>query len=159
MERAFGRAAGGELRARNGAPAKIRAAFSSVGLAINSFAPFAADPSQLRLDRIGGFTGVEFERVFPNGLSGTDPHLDVFCAGSQAVAVKSMCTEYLRPKSAADSFSPAYREIASDFAPTWRSVFERVSENPGSFLPVDAAQLVKHYSGLRRLAPNSVSLL
>ena len=158
VERAFDRAAGGELRARNGAPAKFRAAFSSAGLAINSFAPFAADPSQLRLDRLGGFTGVEFERVFPNGLPGTDPHLDVFCGGSQAVAVEWKSLEYLRPKSAI-AFSPAYREIASDFAPTWRSVFERVSEHPASFGPVDAAQLVKHYSGLRRLAPNSISLL
>src|SRR5690348_15989993 len=72
IEDAFGAGAGQELEG------KMRAPWSSSALAVNSFAPWASDPTLLSLAGISRFTEtLAFEAKCPNGVSTIPPHLDV----------------------------------------------------------------------------------
>jgi hypothetical protein len=138
VEAELGRAAGSELRPSGGRRPRAHAAHSSAALAISAFAPFADEPA------LGGFTEVRFEARLPTGARGTPPHLDVL--GERAhgrLAVESKCLEFLAPKTA--EFSAAYATVARDMHPSWREVYE----DAGRFALLDAAQLIKHYWGLR----------
>ena len=138
--------AGGELI---GDPSKFCAAHSSSALAVNSFAPFKNRPGELTLAGQGGFDSVVFEQACDTGLDGTPPNLDVFCtAGNRIVAVESKCTEYLTAKPA--KFRDSYGTLVPLLEPGWDKVFRMLNANPLQFAPLDAAQLVKHYLGLRK---------
>src|ERR1019366_6709554 len=87
---------------------KFRAAHSSSALAVNTFAPFKANPAALRLPGGSGFTELSFERKCPHGLLGRrPPNLDVVASGTNGVvAIESKCLEPLTPHKA--EFAPAY---------------------------------------------------
>ena len=69
------------------------------------------------------------------------------------LAVESKCTEYLTPKPA--KFSPSYDALVGTlFEPGWLQVYEELKREPGAYTPLDAAQLVKHYLGLRNTYPD-----
>lgn len=147
IEEAFGAGAGQELGG------KMRAPWSSSALAVNSFAPWAADPALLALAGFAGFTEtLAFEAKCPNGVSRIPPHLDVLLeCGDDIVAVESKCTEYLTPKTAkiADAYLTLAEKGDERASSRW---FVALAEVP-SFRFLDAYQLVKHYLGLRFTYP------
>lgn len=149
------RGRGNELTDQAGEPAKFRAAFSSSALAINTFAPFRHNPARLVLAGITGFTAVEFEFPCDNGLVGTNPHFDLFAwTATTVVAVESKFLEPLQPKAASfsDQYARPFRGTADQPAVAeepWARMYGRLSSDPQTYRYLDAAQLVKHYLGLR----------
>jgi hypothetical protein len=159
---------GNELRDGRTKPAKFCAAYSSSALAVNAFAPFKARPKALTLAGLGGFTApLRFERKCPNGLLDENgqparaPNLDLLVpAGDAVVAVESKFLEPLGSKKQALSAkyelpfvgAESTRPIAG---PAWTALYRVVAamkdqkpkERP--FRHLDAAQLVKHYLGLK----------
>jgi hypothetical protein len=159
---------GNELRDGRTKPAKFCAAYSSSALAVNAFAPFKARPQALTLAGLGGFTApLRFERKCPNGLLDENgqparaPNLDLLVpAGDAVVAVESKFLEPLGSKKQALSAkyelpfvgAESTRPIAG---PAWTALYRVVAamkdqkpkERP--FRHLDAAQLVKHYLGLK----------
>jgi Restriction Endonuclease associating with ARP len=152
-------AGGSELTDQPGEPAKFRAAFSSSALGVNSFAPFRRHPERLLIDGISGFTETRFEYPCPDGLKGMSPHFDFWGLSPQTVlAVESKFLETLSPHRA--DFSPQYlgpflgTETAAAIAEKpWSAVFSALRDDPGIYTHLDAAQLVKHYLGLRHSFP------
>ena len=64
------------------------------------------------------------------------------------VAVESKFTEILSPSAA--RFSDAYdRKVEESAEPGWASLFLLLKRNPTAFRFADAAQLLKHYLGIR----------
>ena len=145
----LGAGAGNELVDGSRDPAKFCAAFSSSALAVNAFGPFRHHPGNLDLLGYRGFSEAQFEKPLPTGLLGTAPHLDFYVAGTESyVCVESKFLETLWPKAAkfADSYQGAIDSLAE---PKWRSVYAELKANPRLFKFLDAAQLVKHYLGMR----------
>ena len=129
---------------------KFRAAHSSSALAVNTFAPFKANPAALRLPGGSGFTELSFERKCPHGLLGRrPPNLDVVASGTNGVvAIESKCLEPLTPHKA--EFAPAYEaEIRDERRKgAWFREMQRIAAEPKSYHWLDVAQLVKHAFGL-----------
>lgn len=120
---------------------KMRAAYSSSALTVNTFAPWKGQAGQLSLGAHKGFEQIQFEAVRRTGLQGTAPHLDLFATGTGgAVGVEVKCTEYLEihPK----DFSEAYAKPLADYPELQRVV------NEWGFTFLNASQLVKHALGL-----------
>ena len=147
-----------DRKSKSGAisPAKFCAPYSSSALAVNSFGPFRHRPGSLRLDNRDGFARVQFEYRCRNGLrTRHPPHFDVFAEGPDGViAVESKFLEplsehevdfkpqYDRPFRGADGYSVIVE-------PPWRLVYEELQSGNLRFAHLDAAQLVKHYLGLK----------
>jgi hypothetical protein len=149
LEREFGAGKGAEL---TGVRPKFCAAYSSSALAANTFARWRNEPSDLRLLRLGGtsdFDTLVLEHPCPSGLRGVPPHLDAVAVGDRGiVAVESKCTEPLTEHRAA--FRDAYRARVEQLAhPSWRGRFDELLAEPSRYRFLDAAQLVKHYLGLK----------
>ncbi len=145
---------GGELEEKGNRPPKFHAAHSSAALAVNAFAPWTKEPDSLVLAGIRGFEEIRFEQPCDHGLDGrAPPTLDVLATGSRSVvAIESKCTEMLRPKTA--GFSPRYDALADRLCePRWRDVYSALQDNVALYRHLDAAQLVKHYLGLRNTFP------
>lgn len=155
------RGAGSETRDRqhkSGAvsPAKFCAPYSSSAIAVNTFGPFRHAPESLRLDGRLGFTNVEFEYPCDNGLRTQHrPHFDLFVESPAGViAVES---KFLEPLGKHDvDFKPQYDRPfrgADDHAivaeDPWRLVYEDLKSGALIYHHLDAAQLVKHYLGLK----------
>ena len=128
---------------------KMRAAHSSAALVVNTFAPWRQSPSTLLLAKSTGFSSLQFEAIFPTGLGGTPPHLDLMAYGPSPVAVESKCLEYLTPKAAL--FSRSYDTIADARCNSpWFGLIEVLRRDPARYRYLDAAQLVKHALGLMK---------
>jgi Protein of unknown function (DUF429)/Restriction Endonuclease associating with ARP len=140
---------GAELVARSDQGAKFHAAHSSACLAANAFGPWLREHKELPL---GGQTFIgetHLEVECPSGLRGTPPTLDCLVDGPEVLAVESKCTEIFQTHEA--KFSAAYGPAVAELAhPSWRAEFERLIEDPRRYRFLDAAQLIKHYLGLRR---------
>lgn len=144
---------GSELVAKGSGVAKFHAAHSSACLAANAFGPWLVSDAVVPLgdETWAGASHLEVE--CRSGLRGTPPTLDFLLDGPRVLAVESKCTEPFGTHEAA--FKPAYRDIVDELAdPTWRAEYKRLSEDPRRFRFLDAAQLVKHYLGLRRQFPD-----
>jgi len=141
---------GGELVSTGGRPGKLFAVHSSAALAINTFVPYRSEPGSLRLAGRGGFTLVRFEKKLRTGLGGTPPNLDLFALGDEAVlGVESKFAEILATKAA--NFSESYAGVVAKLAdPRWEEMYHSLCAEPKRFRHLDAAQLVKHYLGMRR---------
>ena len=140
---------GNELLDSPQAPAKFCAAYSSAALAVNIFGPFRHSPGNLMLAGHVDFSESRFERKCPTPLSGPPPNLDFFAAGPKTlVAVESKFLETIdRPKV---SFSPRYETVIQTLAePGWQDTYRALLDDPSKFTHLDAAQLVKHYLGVR----------
>ncbi|MEA2278750.1 MAG: hypothetical protein QOC78_3710 [Solirubrobacteraceae bacterium] len=140
---------GSELVARGSGAPKFQAAHSSACLAANVFAPFLVERDGVPLGEqtFSGETRLEVECA--SGLRGTPPTLDCLVRGAAVLAVESKCTEAFTAHQA--DFRPAYRQAMASVHPSWRSEYERLLEDPRRYRYLDAAQLLKHYLGLRRL--------
>lgn len=159
FEQDFRSGAGGELEPEGDKPPKFCALISSSALAANCFGPFRRDPSILMISGCSGFDELRFEAQCPTGLKGTPPTLDVLLsAGDRVLAIESKFTEYLTPKPA--KFTDAYNSLLDTlFEPQWTAVYEELKTDPMAYAPLDAAQLVKHYLGLRNTFPERESRL
>jgi Restriction Endonuclease associating with ARP len=117
------------------------------------------DLSRLTLGSLSRFEKLELERACHSGLRGTPPHLDALASGPDGiVAVESKCTEFLSEHRAA--FRDVYRKRFDELAhPTWRHRFETLSENPGAYRFLDAAQLLEHYLGLKNTFPGEENVV
>lgn len=126
---------------------KFRAAHSSSALAVNAFGPWRKHPQGLSLLGKTGFDFLQFEKQCPTGLGGIPPNLDLVVAGTDVViGVESKFLEILAPKPAkfADSYT---RENLPQMEPSWWYLMNALKAGPDQYL--DAAQLVRHYLGLR----------
>ncbi|MFO7761889.1 MAG: PGN_0703 family putative restriction endonuclease [Thermodesulfobacteriota bacterium] len=138
---------------------KFKAVHSSSALVINCFAPWKKKPRDLIIDGIKGFDRITFEKQCPTGLGGTPPNLDLVLENkSQVIGVESKFTEYLTPKK--PQFAASYNKNNLPQAEDkWMDLIERLREN-SSEQYLDAAQLVKHYLGLRKqYADREITLL
>lgn len=159
FEQDFRSGAGGELEPDGNKPPKFCALISSSALAANCFGPFRRDPSSLEICGLSGFDDLRFEAECPTGLKGTPPTLDVLLTSQDRVlAIETKFTEYLTPKPA--KFSDAYdRLLGTLFESQWAAVYDDLISDPIAYAPLDAAQLIKHYLGLRNTFPNRNSAL
>jgi hypothetical protein len=139
---------GSELVGSGNRSPKFHAAHSSAALAANAFGPFLVERAGIPLagETFVGETHLEVE--CPTGLRGTPPTLDCLVDGEHVLAVESKCTEPFATHHA--YFSPAYAAAMESVHPTWRAEYQRLVEDPHRYRHLDAAQLVKHYLGLRR---------
>ena len=141
IKAAFATGAGREL------DSKMRAPHSSSALALNTFSPWLDHPEHLELVGVRSFKKIAFEKEYPTGLRGRQPHLDLVAEATEdVVAVESKCLEYLEPK--VPHFAPSYQTFADVYGT--RSWFSYVTERVTSSLHLNIAQLVKHWLGLSR---------
>src|SRR5207248_2866747 len=140
---------GGELRevelddGRRRRP-KLHSAFSSCGLALNTFGAWRLDPSSLVVNGETDFKTLRFEKQLRIFRGGRAPNLDVFLtAPGRALAIESKLTEHLGKKKA-PVFSDAYDRLKSKTHSTWWAMYEHLRQTPSAFTYLDAAQLVKH---------------
>jgi hypothetical protein len=143
---------GSELIPRDGAPPKFYAAHSSACLAANAFGPFLGHRTRLLFGprEIEGMA--QLERECPTGLRGTPPTLDLLVEGDDVVlAVESKCIEPFGPHPA--RFSDSYDALVGRMGAGWRAEYEALRSDELRFRFLDAAQLVKHYLGLRNTFP------
>lgn len=140
---------GNELLDSPRAPAKFCAAYSSSALVVNNFGPFRHSPANLVLASQNGFSKSQFERKCPTPLRGTPPNLDFLAAESNIlVAVESKFLETLQPRKAL--FKDSYKPVIKTWAePAWQETYRALLGDPTKFAHLDAAQLVKHYLGIR----------
>jgi hypothetical protein len=128
---------------------KMRAVHSSAALVVNTFALWRKSPSTLFLADVTGFSALRFEVVFPTGLGGTSPHLDLVAYGPAPIAVESKCLEYLTPKTPV--FSRSYDTITDARRDSpWFGLIDLLRTDPERYRHLDVAQLVKHALGLMR---------
>lgn len=139
----------GELVSSGGRPEELCAVHSSAALAVNTFAPYRRAPGSLCLAGRSGFTFTCFEKQLRTGLGGTAPNLGFFAVGEEAVvAVESKFTEVLSRKAA--NFSESYSTAIGKLADArWIQMYGSLCRTPDRFHYLDAAQLVKHYLGIR----------
>jgi len=141
--------AGGQLIESASAPPKFCAACSSAALAVNTFGPFRHRPEHLSLLGMSGFQEFQFEKQLPTGLQGTPPHLDAFAvAGGHVVCIES---KFLEPLAEQDArFPAAYAAAVEQLAEEpWAVMYRSLIAAPRRFHRLDAAQLVRHYLGMR----------
>lgn len=137
----FAQGSGNELEG------KFRAAHSSSALAANTFGPWRLHPQPLHLMGSPGYEFLQFEKQCPTGLGGIPPNLDLLVAGPGiVVGVESKFLEFLAPKP--PKFTASYtRENLPQMEECWASWMDALKNGPPQYL--DAAQLVRHYLGLR----------
>lgn len=145
---------GSELKPKKAAKPKFWAARSSAALAANTFYPFLAAQRDLPLagQSFSGAGGLEF--TCPTGLKGTPPTLDfVKQSDNEVLAIESKLLEPFDPHEA--DFKPAYAKAMSGVHAAWRDEYERLMADAHRYRFLDAAQLVKHYLGVRKCFPES----
>ena len=130
---------------------KIRAIHSSAALAANTFGRWKTDPGKLELRGFSGFEVPKLEAQCRTGLKGTPPHLDVLLQSPGVViGIESKLLEPLTPTKPHFPASYSRNKLPLCEEPWW-NLLEQVRHWPSSHL--DAAQLVKHYLGLRKQFP------
>ena len=140
---------GNELLESLRTPAKFCAAYSSSALVVNTFGPFRHSPGNLVLAGHGDFSKSRFEQKCPTPLGWPPPNLDFLVDGPKIiVAVESKFLEPLvRPK---PKFAERYNSVIRNLAePAWQGMYQSLLDEPTRFSHLDAAQLVKHYLGIR----------
>ncbi len=140
---------GSEISPDGVGPQKFCAAYSSSALVVNVFGPLHSAPQHLLLAGQHGFEDAGFEYKCPTSLRGKSPNLDlVAISDSLIVGVESKFTEILSPKEA--RFAASYERLFTEEIPAgWHGMYLSLKQNPRRFWHLDAAQLVKHYLGLR----------
>jgi hypothetical protein len=143
-ERKVGRRADGSLRRP-----KLHSAYSSCGLALNTFAPWRRDPSTLTMLGRTGYAELRFEEPLRIFRGGRAPNLDVVLRDeARLLAVESKLTEQLSEKRA-PKFSEAYDRLESATHPSWWAIYKALVTRELTFNFLDAGQLVKHYFGIK----------
>lgn len=145
---------GGELR-WNDRPDGSRCApslhsvFSSCGAALNHFGVWRLAPQTLHLVGETSFDELRLEEKLRIFRGGRAPNLDcVLWDDSRIAAVESKLCEHLAPGHSA-LFREAYDRVAPLAHESWRAVYEMLKNDADHFVYLDAAQLVRHYFGIR----------
>lgn len=160
IEADFLKARGNELTDGPGDPARLRAAFSSFALALNTFGPFRHHPDRLTIDGVSGVAEARFEYPCADGLPGTSSHFDFWgITRGGVVAIESTFLELLDPKVA--QFTAHYcrpfagtETVAPIAGARWAAVYRALRDDPKTYRYLDAAQLMKHYLGLKHSYPD-----
>ena len=141
---------GGELNPWPDRPPKFQAAHSSSALAANTFGPYRNGPERLTLAGHSGFTDLQFEFQCPTGAGRGIANLDVLLNGNNIVlGIESKLVETLSKKKA--SFSKKYHKVFdNEKNAAWMGIFKTLDKKTNLYDYLDAAQLVKHYLGLRQ---------
>lgn len=128
---------------------KFRAIHSSSALAANTFGRWKTKPALLTFAGYKGFDKIEFEAKCPTGLKGTPPNLDVLLKSTDTViGIESKLLEPL--KSTTPKFSASYsKNKLPQCDDIWWDILEKKKYQPTAS-HLDAAQLIKHYLGLRK---------
>jgi hypothetical protein len=136
---------------------KMRAIHSSAVLTANTFGRWISEPSRLELAGISGFGPPKLEAQCPTGLRGTPPNLDVLLHSTTTViGIESKLLEPLTPT--VPRFTASYsRDRLPLCEDAWWGLLECVRHGHPSHL--DAAQLIKHYLGLRKQFPCDKTVL
>lgn len=136
---------------------KFRAIHSSAALAANTFGRWKSESARLMFAGQTGFDKLKLEAKCPTGLGGTPPHLDVLLASTDTVI--GIESKLLEPLSLTKpEFSASYsRERLPLCEDSWWTLLENMRQRPTSRL--DAAQLIKHYLGLRHSYPGLNNVL
>jgi len=143
---------GSELKPRSDGRTKFFAAHSSAALAANCFGPFLGANASVPIAGQTYTGATELEKQCATGLGGTPPTLDFVVEGDQTVlGVESKCTEVLSEREA--TFSDRYESVIDTAHKSWSKEYKRLRDNPHRYRHLDAAQLVKHYLGLRTAYP------
>ena len=131
--------------------AKIRAIHSSAALAANAFGRWKNDPDKLNLLGFSGFCSLKLEAKCRTGLGGTPPNLDVLLQSPNVIiGIESKLLEPLTLTKPHFSLSYSRARLPRCEEPWW-NLLEQLRHWPPSHF--DAAQLVKHYLGLRKQFP------
>ena len=129
---------------------KICAVHSSSALVVNTFARWKEEPASLNIFGNTNFNTMEFGKKCSTGLRGMEPSSDILLISDNSViCVESKFTEYIKPKKML--FSSRYqREKLPQAEDEWWRLLEKIRDGSTQYL--DAAQLIKHYLGLRHLS-------
>ena len=156
----------GSTRPRHRPP--IHSAFSSAALAVNSFAPWLGREDELVIAGHSGFRSLGFEKkcpIFPEHHFG-HPNLDLVAHALDGgiLAVESKCTEHLGTHMG--HFEEAYETKQAEMSTGWLRRYQELRqehERPfggRQYSHFDAAQIIKHYLGLKQTFPDQpVTLL
>jgi len=128
---------------------KMRAVHSSSALVANTFGRWKYAPANLEFLGKSRFQTPELEVKCPTGLRGTSPNLDILLKSSDTViGIESKLLEPLgTPKK--PHFSESYsKDKLPQCEEAWWDLLEEVRHWPSSRF--DAAQIIKHYLGLRK---------
>jgi hypothetical protein len=130
-------------------PPKLHSIYSSCGGALNLFGPWRLAPASLTLLDETGFAELRLEeelRIFPGGKA---PNLDcVVWDDTRILAVESKLCEHLAPGHTAE-FRESYEREAPFAHESWAALYDLLLREPDHFVYLDAAQLLRHYLGLR----------
>jgi hypothetical protein len=144
---------GGELRVDGGGRPRFCSARSSCALAVNALGPWRLQPATLSVAGLTGFTSLAFECKRPiKKVRGTPPNLDVIAEGPTTLAIESKLIEYMVPTAKAvfgkggTSFDSAMHRLGHS---SWAGELERLKASPKEFQFFSAAQIIKHYLGLK----------
>jgi hypothetical protein len=115
---------------------------------------------------VNDFDTLRFEVKFPivEDDRRTPPNLDVVAWRSDhLVAVESKFVEHIAPRHTAN-FASAYDDAIVEAHPTWREKIDLLRSSPDEYRFFSAAQMVKHYLGLKadrakRITGRPVTLL
>lgn len=131
-------------------PPSLHSIYSSCGAALNIFGPWRLAPALLTLLDETGFSELRLEeklRIFGRGRA---PNLDcVAWDGTRILAVESKLCEHLEPGHPA-AFRDSYENAAPFAHESWAALYELLKREPDHFVYLDAAQLLRHYLGVRR---------
>jgi len=136
---------------------KFCAVHSSAALTANTFGRWKIEPALMTLAGNTGFYKLVLEAKCPTGLRGTPPNLDVLLKSTDTViGIESKLLELLTPTKPefSNSYSKDRLPLCED---AWWALLESVRQWPATHL--DAAQLIKHYLGLRHSYPDGNNVL
>lgn len=151
---------GSELAERGDRRPKFLAAHSSASLVANTFAPFIGREADIALPVDSGYAHgkVALEGRLGTGLQGGAATVDCLIRGERsAVAIEVKLAETFEFHVA--SFSRQYDGALERLHRTWRNEHARLLKDPRHYRFLDAAQLVKHYVGLRTTFPRDKTTL
>lgn len=139
-------------------PAKFCAPYSSSALAVNAFGPFRHRVPLPSTAGLVGFEVARFEYRCDNGLRTLHyPNFDLLLEATDTGGVVAVESKFLEPLATKHvDFKPQYdgpfcgydgRRVEAE--EPWRAVFEALKAGRLAYAHLDAAQLVKHYLGLK----------
>jgi hypothetical protein len=127
----------------------LYSAYSSCGAALNHFGAWRLAPQTLHLVGETNFTELRLEEKLRIFRGGKAPNLDcVLWDDDRIIAVESKLCEHLAPGHSA-SFAESYDPVAPLVDESWRALYELLKNDDDHFTYLDAAQLVRHYFGVR----------
>lgn len=129
-------------------PPKFNAHFSSSALCVNVFAPWRIEPKSLSLCGLSNFDTLRFEEKLDTGFIGV-PNLDLsLTSNTHVIGCESKFLEWVSKKPKPQNISKRYNVERFPFIQD-KQWWEAIETYNGKHAFVPAAQLLKHYVGLK----------